>query len=77
MLSFTISKLLIFLFCAVIAYTFFGLDALSDELEEPFGTSANDLPLEALTRMTEINLRSMLGEVELPKPILPVQHILT
>ncbi len=65
------------LFCAVIAYTFFGLDALSDELEEPFGTSANDLPLEALTRMTEINLRSMLGEVELPKPILPVQHILT
>lgn len=33
---------------AIVAYTFFGLDALGDEIEEPFGTAANDLPLDAI-----------------------------
>ena len=43
------------LFCAIVAYTFFGLDTLSEKLEEPFGLSANDLPLSAITRNTGIN----------------------
>jgi putative membrane protein len=50
------------LFCAIVAYTFFGLDALSEELEEPFGLSANDLPLSAISRTLEINLLETLGE---------------
>ncbi len=31
---------------AILAYAFFGLDALGEELEEPFGQSQNTLPLE-------------------------------
>ena len=59
------------LICAVIAYTFFGLDVLSEELEEPFGLAANQLPLTALSRTIEINLLEALGENELPPAITP------
>ena len=58
------------LICGVIAYTFFGLDALSEELEEPFGLAANQLPLTALSRNIEINLLEALGKTELPPNIM-------
>lgn len=64
------------LFCAIITYTFFGLDALSEELEDPFGLSANDLPLSSISRGIEINLLEVLGETQLPTPIQPVKHCL-
>ncbi|WP_257456943.1 bestrophin family protein [Archangium lipolyticum] len=60
---------------AMIAYTFFGLDWLGDELEEPFGTAPNDLPLLALARTAEINLCEALGEPQ-PEPLRPVDFIL-
>jgi len=50
------------LFTALIAYTFFGLDALSEELEDPFGTQANDLALDSLCRVCEISVFEALGE---------------
>lgn len=56
---------------AIVAYTFFGLDALGDEIEEPFGTSSNDLPLDALCRAIEIDLREALGDKDIPPPLLP------
>jgi putative membrane protein len=62
---------------AIVAYTFFGLDALGDEIEEPFGTDANDLPLDAICRTLEINLRESLGDTNIPKPLLPVNYCLT
>lgn len=64
------------LICAVIAYTFFGLDALSEELEEPFGFEANQLPLTALSRTIEINLLEALGETDLPPDIRPINSYL-
>ena len=60
----------------LVAYTFFGLDTLSEELEEPFGTSPNDLPIQALARGIEITLRSALDEPDLPDPVRPVDHLL-
>lgn len=62
---------------AIVAYTFFGLDALGDEIEEPFGLESNDLPLDTLCRAMEINLRESLGETDLPAPLLPVDYLLT
>lgn len=50
------------LFSALIAYTFFGLDALSEELEDPFGKEANDLALDGLCRVCEISVFEALGE---------------
>lgn len=60
----------------LVAYTFFGLDALSDELEEPFGTGLNALPINALATTIEINLREAMGETDLPEDPRPVDHVL-
>lgn len=60
----------------VLAYAFFGLDQLGDELEEPFGLAPNDLPIDALVRTIEIDLREALGERELPPPPLPRDYLL-
>jgi putative membrane protein len=54
---------------ALVSYAFFGLDALGVEIEEPFGTDPHDLPLSALCRTIEINLRQLLGEEQLPEPL--------
>ena len=62
---------------SIVAYTFFGLDALGDEIEEPFGTSANDLPLDAICRGIEINLRESLKEKNIPPPSKPVNYQLS
>jgi putative membrane protein len=61
---------------ALVAYTFFGLDALGDELEEPFGVLPNDLPIVALAETIEINLREALGETNLPPLPQPKNYIL-
>lgn len=61
----------------IVAYTFFGLDALGDEIEEPFGLESNDLPLDTLCRSIEITLRESLGETDLPAPLEPVNFRLT
>lgn len=60
----------------LISYTFFGLDALGDELEEPFGTQVNALALDTLCRRAEIDLRSALGEQDLPEMPKPVDFCL-
>jgi len=61
----------------IVAYTFFGLDALGDEIEEPFGLADNHLPLDALCREVEINLLETLGVRELPPPLAPLNGRLT
>lgn len=61
---------------AIIAYCFFGLDAMGDQLERPFGPQPNALPIEALARIIEINLREALGETDLPPMPQPVNHVL-
>ncbi|MDD9942982.1 MAG: bestrophin family ion channel [Myxococcales bacterium] len=50
----------------MVSYAFLGLDAIGDEIEEPFGLDVNDLPLTTLSRMIEVNLRQRLGEHPLP-----------
>lgn len=62
---------------AIVAYTFFGLDALGDEIEEPFGTDANDLPLDAMCRTIEINLRESLCDPCIPAELMPHDYCLT
>lgn len=62
------------IFCTLIAYTFFGLDALGDELEEPFGDHANSLPLDALSRIIEISILEALGDPNPPPYLQPIDH---
>ena len=60
----------------IVAYTFFGLDALGDEIEEPFGTAPNDLALDAICRAIEINLRDSVGEDHGLVALAPVDYCL-
>lgn len=60
----------------LIAYLFLGLDALSAQIEEPFGLQDNDLPLNSIVRLIEREMSESL-EVELPPAIQPMNHNLT
>lgn len=64
------------LFTALIAYAFFGLDQLSEELAGPFGTEANDLALDSLCRACEISVREALGD-PVPPPLAPRGYYLS
>jgi putative membrane protein len=44
-----------------VSYTFFALETLSDEIEEPFGLSGNDLALNAMVSSIDASLRELLG----------------
>jgi ion channel-forming bestrophin family protein len=59
-----------------ISYCFFGLDAIGDELEQPFGLDINDLPLKGISRTIERNLRERLGE-NVPPPVAAERGVLT
>lgn len=58
-----------------VSYALFGLDAVGDEIEQPFGLDPNDLPLSTISRTIERNLRQRIGE-EMPPPFEPRQGIL-
>ncbi len=53
-----------------IGYTFIALDAIVDEISEPFGTEPNDLALNSICATVEFSLNEMTG---LPLPPQPVR----
>ncbi|EEN4323692.1 glutaminase B [Salmonella enterica subsp. enterica serovar Muenchen] len=55
----------------LISYTFIALDALAEELEDPFGTENNDLPLDAICNAIEIDLLQMNDERDIPEKRIP------
>ena len=59
-----------------IAYTFVALEALADEIEEPFGLAPNDLALDTMSRTIERTLHEMNGEV-LVKDDKPANYFIT
>lgn len=60
----------------LITYAFFGLDAIGDELEDPFGMAPHDLPLEQLCVLIETDVRQILDAGEPPPPVEPVDGLL-
>ncbi|MEW7315123.1 bestrophin family ion channel [Buttiauxella gaviniae] len=57
-----------------ISYTFISLDTLAEELEEPFGTEDNDLPLDAICNTIERDLHDMDESENLPEKLRPNRH---
>ncbi|WP_250254295.1 bestrophin family ion channel [Chryseobacterium sp. Marseille-Q3244] len=45
-----------------VAYTFVAFEAIADEIEEPFGTEANDLALNSMSVMIEETIHEMAGQ---------------
>ncbi|WP_425041111.1 bestrophin family protein [Primorskyibacter sp. S187A] len=63
-------------FAAVVAYVFFGLQAVTNELEHPFRNVQNGLPLDAMCRTIEISASEALERTP-PAPLSATNHVLT
>lgn len=63
-------------FAAVVAYVFFGLQAVTNELERPFANVQNGLPLDAMCRVIDISVAEALGR-EPPEPLAPKNSVLS
>lgn len=63
-------------FSALVAWVFNMMEKIGEASENPFEGGANDVPITAITRTIEIDLREMLGEQDIPKPLAPVNNIL-
>ena len=61
---------------AVIGLVFLALDESGRHLEDPFAGSIYDVPMTAITRTIEIDLKQAMGEVDVPAPLAPVDGIL-
>jgi ion channel-forming bestrophin family protein len=61
---------------SLVGFIFLALDRVGRDLEDPFNNSFHDIPLTAITRSIEINLRQQLGEAQLPTPVAPVNGVL-
>ena len=56
------------LFTAIVAYVFFGLAEVTEELADPFGETVNGLPLDAMCCTVEISLSPHL-DLDPPRPL--------
>ncbi|MCM5663460.1 bestrophin family protein [Galbibacter mesophilus] len=63
-------------FTVLIAWIFLTMEMIGDNSEDPFEGRINDVPMTALCRTIEIDLRDMLDESDLPDPVLPKDNIL-
>ena len=60
----------------IISWVFLTMETVGDTSEDPFENFINDVPMTAICRSIEIDLRQMLGETEIPDTIQPVNDIL-
>ena len=63
------------IFVAVVAYVFFGLQAVTNELEHPFRLAKNGLPLDAMCRLIEISVSEATAR-EPPLVLSATNHVL-
>jgi len=63
-------------FCVLISWIFSTMEIVGDNSEDPFEGFVNDVPMTALCRTIEIDLREMLGETELPPKVGPMHDVL-
>lgn len=63
-------------FAAVVAYVFFGLNTVTNELEQPFRNIQNGLPLDSMCRMIEISVSEALN-LAAPEHVAVENHVLT
>lgn len=63
-------------FTALISWVYLMMELVGDYSENPFEGTGNDIPMYALSRTIEIDLREMLGETDLPPGIKPINGVL-
>ena len=60
----------------IVTWVFVSMEGIGDSSEDPFERSMNDVPMNALCRTIEIDLRQMLGETNPPAKEKPSGHVL-
>jgi putative membrane protein len=60
----------------LVGFMFLALEKIGLDLEDPFENTIFDVPMTAIARTIEINLRQLLGETELPPPEQAVRGVL-
>ncbi len=60
----------------VVGFIFLVLNRIGKNLENPFENTPYDIPMTALSRTIEINLRQALGDKNVPPPLTPVNGVL-
>jgi putative membrane protein len=63
-------------FSVLVSWIFLTMEKIGEATENPFEGTPNDIPVAALSRNIEIDLREMLDERNIPAPIQPVNNIL-
>ena len=63
-------------FSVLISWIFLTMETIGDSSEDPFENFINDVPMTALCRTIERDLREMLGETDLPPSIEAIEGIL-
>lgn len=67
---------LIFPICIVVSWVFNAMEQVGDLSENPFENALTDIPMSAMCRNIEIDLRQMMGDTEVPERLTPVDGIL-
>ena len=63
-------------FTILVSWIFFLMEKVSDSTEDPFEGGVTDVPISALCRTIEIDLKQILGAGQVPHPIKPVDGVL-
>jgi putative membrane protein len=63
-------------FSTLISWVFFSMEQIGEFSENPFDNGINDVPISAICRNIEIDIRDMMGEANLPEKIVPHDNVL-
>ncbi|MEZ4903575.1 MAG: bestrophin family ion channel [Spirosomataceae bacterium] len=63
-------------FSALLIWIFFLMEKIGDYSENPFEGTYNDIPITSISRSIEIDLREMINDVNIPKPIQEINGFL-
>lgn len=60
----------------LISWVFMTMEQVGDTSENPFEGGINDVPVNAICRTIEIDLKEMLKELEIPGPLSAINDVL-
>jgi putative membrane protein len=63
-------------FSVLISWVFYSMEQVGDASENPFEGGINDVPMSAICRNIEIDLKELMGERDLPQRLQPIDGIL-
>ncbi len=63
-------------FAALISWVFLMMERVSDSTEDPFEGGVHDVPVVAICRAIEIDLKQTMGMTDVPPPLQPVDDVL-